>query len=1140
MAYVGGVGGKNAYADWTDITVDVDDTSYVKAVSTEGEAAYRTYVGGVIGFMGEGGHTVKNVTSNIDVIGDVCDVGGIVGIAHYGNNFENITCTGDVRNDSQVADEAVETGGIAGVWHNELGQQVTFTDCEFTGTVKANGEDVTATAGIVGAPYNAGNVTEETSGKLIVDGEQVYPALAAQVGDIKYASLKKAINAAQAGNTVTLLRNIEEDVTIDKNITIDGADKNYTGTMTVANGKTVTVQNVNFVKGCIDKAKGTSGTLTVKNCDFDGVDGSINYAITMRGGNAVTVEGGTVKNYGYGFIYVPSATSNVTVKETTVEEVNYGVHVAYGSKINLEEVTMTDVAYGIMTQNYGAKAITIKNCEINGTNPISVWERNTTVVDTFNFEGENTVSALPTSAQAKLQLAEDAALTAPEGANVTTTVENSEVEYVSGTYYVVPKVRVAQIGDVQYKTLAAAIAAAEVGAEIELIADVTEDVTISKNITIDGADFDYTGTMSVSNGKTVTVENVNFVKGCIDKAKGTSGTLTVKNCNFDGVDESINYAITMRGGSTVTVEGGTVKNYGYGFIYVPSAVSNVNVTDVKVTGVNYGVHVAYGSKINLEEVTMTDVAYGIMTQNYGAKAITIKNCEINGTNPISVWERNTTVVDTFNFEGENTVSALPTSAQAKLQLVAADATLTAPAGSNVTTTIDKSEVVYEDGAYKVKAIEAVAKIGDVDYYSLQEAINVAQDGDVVTLAKDIDVTTLEIEKLDGSYDTYFKVEGKTITVDLAGYEITGEYAGTGMLVGVFSTENNGNLTLTGNGTVDITATGKVYSLIANYEAGCTITIENGTYNLDKASDSLVYTGGTSGITVNGGDFTLGNVGTGENDSPWIFNAYKSNQYHVTVNGGTFNADVNHQYWAHEVNVPKEKALDNNGDGTWTVVDAVAYAVEEASGYNRSVGYATLAEALAAPTASKVVVLADTEETNIMVPDEVMLDLNGFTLTAKYFSCFGNIVDNSEANTGVLVSSNIMLQQDNEQLPIKNGEGYQFFEVRYIVSAFDSAGKYVFATDVEPAAHSLLTAGSAVSGVDTVVRVSWTDGEQNIAKSQDFIYTNELVKGFFESYSASTDWYSSMYTLKIANADSYDNLTYNAGFKSDLGVEIFQH
>ena len=92
FAYVGGVGGKNAYADWTNITVNADETSYVKADSEN----YRTYVGGVIGFMGEGGHTFQNISSNIDVTGSTCDVGGITGIAHYGNKFINVTCSGDV------------------------------------------------------------------------------------------------------------------------------------------------------------------------------------------------------------------------------------------------------------------------------------------------------------------------------------------------------------------------------------------------------------------------------------------------------------------------------------------------------------------------------------------------------------------------------------------------------------------------------------------------------------------------------------------------------------------------------------------------------------------------------------------------------------------------------------------------------------------------------------------------------------------------------------------------------------------------------------------------------------------------------------------------------------------------------------
>lgn len=165
LAYVGGVGGRNAYANWTDVTVDVDDTSYVKAISTENGKAYRTYVGGVVGFNGEGNHTFKNITSNIDVIGDVCDIGGVFGIAHYGNNFENITCTGNVTNlissDNDGADAAtdvLETGLIAGVWHNENGTKVTFANISATGTISTPNvvpAKEFANNGLIGKAYSA-------------------------------------------------------------------------------------------------------------------------------------------------------------------------------------------------------------------------------------------------------------------------------------------------------------------------------------------------------------------------------------------------------------------------------------------------------------------------------------------------------------------------------------------------------------------------------------------------------------------------------------------------------------------------------------------------------------------------------------------------------------------------------------------------------------------------------------------------------------------------------------------------------------------------------------------------------------------------------------------------------------------------
>ena len=106
MAYVGGVGGKNAYANWENIKVEVDETSYVKAHSIENGTAYRSYVGGVCGFNGEGGHSFKNITSNINVSGSTIDVGGLFGIAHYGNKFENCSCSGNVE--INAAEEAEE------------------------------------------------------------------------------------------------------------------------------------------------------------------------------------------------------------------------------------------------------------------------------------------------------------------------------------------------------------------------------------------------------------------------------------------------------------------------------------------------------------------------------------------------------------------------------------------------------------------------------------------------------------------------------------------------------------------------------------------------------------------------------------------------------------------------------------------------------------------------------------------------------------------------------------------------------------------------------------------------------------------------------------------------------------------------
>ena len=203
MAYVGGVLGKNAYANVTNVTVDVNEGSYVNANSVENGSAYRTYVGGVIGFMGEGNHTVANVTSNIDVIGSTCDIGGITGIAHYGNTFFNCSSSGDVTQTSYDANDNLEIGGIAGVWHNG-GQDVTLEKCTYTGTLKVEGYlgSLEANA-ITGAAYNStgkGNLniinytkasTEDEIRKALLDKENVE-----LTSDVKATAQKGGYNNA--------------------------------------------------------------------------------------------------------------------------------------------------------------------------------------------------------------------------------------------------------------------------------------------------------------------------------------------------------------------------------------------------------------------------------------------------------------------------------------------------------------------------------------------------------------------------------------------------------------------------------------------------------------------------------------------------------------------------------------------------------------------------------------------------------------------------------------------------------------------------------------------------------------------------------------------------------------------------------
>ena len=144
-------------------------------------------------------------------------------------------------------------------------------------------------------------------------------AAAAQIGDKNYASVQDAIDAANEGDTVKLLANAAEDVTVaeGKNLTLDlngftltnvnGHTITNNGTLTITDSseaKTGTVDNVTHAKGALVNA----GTATLEGGTFERSNEAGTLSPYANGGNSwytvqnkgtMTIKDGTtVKNNG--------------------------------------------------------------------------------------------------------------------------------------------------------------------------------------------------------------------------------------------------------------------------------------------------------------------------------------------------------------------------------------------------------------------------------------------------------------------------------------------------------------------------------------------------------------------------------------------------------------------------------------------------------------------------------------------------------------------------------------------------------------------------------------------------------------------------------------------------------------------------
>ena len=269
---------------------------------------------------------------------------------------------------------------------------------------------------------------------------------------------------------------------------------------------------------------------------------------------------------------------------------------------------------------------------------------------------------------------------------------------------------------------------------------------------------------------------------------------------------------------------------------------------------------------------------------------------------------------------------------------------------------------------------AFAADTSVDSYdSLVEAINSASDGDTITLNGDIDVQqTLVVTK--------------KLTLDLAGYKLynTNDLweksdADNWSLISVRGT---GNLTITGNGTLDAKKD-DCYAVDVQDETA-KATLENGTF-VGNITTVYVFEGT---LVVKDGSYSIKQLNSNgvQNQYGLTINCYDQNYKNgtakVLITGGTF-AHFN--------------PVDNAAEGAGTNFATSGYeTVEGTDGLYTAqvksdnaaaiddVQYATLADAVAAANnGDTVTLLTNTAEDITIAQDkDIILDLNGKTLTNR--------------------------------------------------------------------------------------------------------------------------------------------------------------
>lgn len=886
-----------------------------------------------------------------------------------------------------------------------------------------------------------GGTFSKDPSKYVVENSGVTPngdgtfgvakAYLAKVGDTSYYTMDEAFKAqTTSGETIVLLRDYTtgstfNSGTIDRTVDLDGHTWTCTGTdansaafeinnpdatLTVKNGKVVSSQLV----GLIPSAMG--GTITYNNSGlvFDGVvmTTTAHSGIETNGNNTndtVTLKNSTL-NVPNGFgIYFPSS-GTLTIDNSVINAKTMGVQVCSGSlNITGADTAITVTGDGIpKTINDGAiedgAAISIVNrIGYKGLSNIEVKGGTFTAKDgnaavkAYDWDNTNKTESDFTQA-AKVSVS---------GGTFSSEVDKSlcakgyiPTKNADGTYGVKEGKYVAEIGSQGYESLTEAVAAAQDGQTVTLLADATEDVVISKSITLD------------LGGKTLT--NTNGGKATISV---TGGTVTVKNGNVVGGNDYYNIEVTKNSNANLTLTDVTATAGNNGSSMIDNW-GTLTITSGTYTG---GLNV-----VKSEEGSKLTITGGTFTGNYATNGYT-GVILVYGDTTISGGEFIQSLTTTGRWNHPQVIATGVVEGYTAITRVTGGHFVNKMSGESIfrgigKATSDNFEVSggtfnkaisdafcadgfiptkNADGTYGVKEGQYVAKVGSTKYETLADAIRLAAKGKTITLLADVaDCGSLTISKnitLDGGGHT---ISGNSsISVNMPGNAAADvtiknvnfkDIANGNKLSAFYFSQVKGKLTITGctfdsieyeaiqvtpmEG-AEVNVSNNVFKAKADGTQVRHIHIEmayGSGFDCEGQNIKLTVTDNQLHGTVSG-DASMGIWWVGTDSTLKVDGNYMEHPETVSItlsNGGV-------HYNRGDLIYPARSQADADVDD---LIPAVIVA-DKASGESKIKAYNTLAEAVAAAEDGQTVkLLADVEQnTQLAIDKSITLDLNGKTI-----------------------------------------------------------------------------------------------------------------------------------------------------------------